>query len=221
MRFVLDALLAPAELAAMRQELLGAEAAWRPGADTAGWHARAVKNNRQLDSASALAGRLAAQLEQALLAHPLFQSAALPLRLHSWRFSRAGPGEGYGTHVDNAFMAGGRADVSFTVFLSEPAEYSGGGLWLEHPSGEEEVRLAAGSAFVYPSTLLHRVEPVGRGERLAAVGWVQSRVRDAERRELLFDLDTARRALFQQEGKSEPFDLISRSYSNLLRQWGE
>lgn len=221
MRFVLDALLAPVELAAMRQALLDPEAPWRPGADTAGWHARAVKTNRQLDSASPLAAHLARQLEQALLAHPLFQSAVLPWRLHGWRFSRAGAGEGYGRHVDNAFMAGGRADVSFTVFLSEPADYSGGGLWLEHPSEEEEVRLEAGSAFVYPSTLLHRVEPVSQGERLAAVGWVQSRVRDAEKRELLFDLDTARRALFQQEGKSEPFDLISRSYSNLLRQWGE
>jgi ABC-type molybdenum transport system ATPase subunit/photorepair protein PhrA len=83
------------------------------------------------------------------------------------------------------------------------------------------VRLAAGSAFVYPSTLLHRVAPVTGGERLVAVGWIQSRVRDAEQREILFDLDTARRGLFQREGKSEVFDLISRSYSNLLRRWGE
>lgn len=205
----------------MRQALLAPEAPWRSGGATAGWHARAVKHNRQLDGGSALAERLVKQLEAALLAHPLFQSAVLPVRLHDWRLSRAGPGEGYGRHVDNAFMAGGRADVSFTVFLSDPSEYSGGGLWLEHPSGEEEVRLPAGSVFVYPSTLLHRVEPVRQGERLAAVGWAQSRVRDAERRELLFDLDTARRALHQQEGKSEAFDLISRSYSNLLRQWGE
>jgi PKHD-type hydroxylase len=74
---------------------------------------------------------------------------------------------------------------------------------------------------VYPSTLLHRVEPVTQGERLVAVGWIQSRVRDAEQRELLFELDTARRALFRQEGKSDVFDLISRSYTNLMRRWGE
>jgi PKHD-type hydroxylase len=180
-----------------------------------------VKHNRQLDRASPLHQRLAALVSESLEAHPLVQSAALPVRLHGLLFSRCGPGEGYGRHVDNAFMAGGRADVSFTLFLQDPAAYSGGSLMLESPAGEEEVRLAAGSAIVYPSTLLHRVAPVTGGERLVAVGWIQSRVRDAERREILFDLDTARRQIFQREGKSEVFDLISRSYSNLLRRWGE
>jgi PKHD-type hydroxylase len=92
---------------------------------------------------------------------------------------------------------------------------------LESPSAEEALRLPAGHALVYPSTLLHRVEPVTQGERLVAVGWIQSRVRDAEQRELLFELDTARRALFRKEGKSDVFDLISRSYTNLMRRWGE
>jgi PKHD-type hydroxylase len=221
MRFVIESLLTSEALAAVRQALRGTEAPWRPGAETAGWHARTVKHNHQLETPSPLAGRLAAQVEEALKAHPLFQAAVLPVRVHSWRFSRTGPGESYGRHVDNAFMAGARADVSFTLFLSDPDDYEGGSLLLENPSGEEAVRLPAGHAIVYPSTLLHRVEPVRRGERLAAVGWVQSRVRDAEQRELLFDLDTARRCLFEQEGKSEAFDLISRSYSNLLRRWGE
>jgi len=221
MRFVLDGLLPAEGLGPLRQALLAPEAPWRPGKETAGWHARPVKHNRQLEAGSSLAEQVIAQVGAALLAHPLFQAAVLPVRLHGWRISRSGEGESYGRHVDNAFMAGGRADVSFTVFLSEPGEYEGGSLLLENPSGEEAVRLAAGSAIVYPSTLLHRVEPVQRGERLVAVGWVQSRVREAELRELLFDLDTARRCLFEREGKSEPFDLISRSYSNLLRRWGE
>jgi PKHD-type hydroxylase len=92
---------------------------------------------------------------------------------------------------------------------------------LESPTAEEGVKLPAGHAIVYPSTQLHRVEPVISGSRLVAVGWIQSRVRSAGRRELLFELDTARRALFQQEGKSEIFDLLCRTYSNLLRMWGE
>jgi PKHD-type hydroxylase len=221
MRFQLDALLDPKALADLQEALLSPQADWRPGQESAGWHARGVKHNRQLDRSSALHQRLAARVSASLEAHPLLQAAALPVRIHGLLFSRCGLGEGYGRHVDNAFMAEGRADVSFTLFLQDPASYSGGGLMLESPAGEEEVRLAAGSAIVYPSTLLHRVAPVTGGERLVAVGWIQSRVRDAERRELLFDLDTARRSLFQREGKSETFDLISRSYSNLLRRWGE
>jgi PKHD-type hydroxylase len=221
MRFQLDAVLTSQALEALRDELLTPQADWLPGHESAGWHARGVKHNRQLDRASPLHQRLAAQVTASLEAQPLFQAAALPVRIHGLLFSRCGPGEGYGRHVDNAFMAGGRADVSFTLFLQDPAAYSGGGLMLESPAGEEEVRLVAGSAIVYPSTLLHRVATVTGGERLVAVGWIQSRVRDAERREILFDLDTARRQLFQQEGKTEVFDLISRSYSNLLRRWGE
>lgn len=221
MRFLIDPLLTPEQVALLRDALLAEGAPWRSGAETAGWHARGVKNNRQLDRQSPLQQRLAEEIKTALAAHPLFQCAALPLAIHTILFSLCGPGEGYGRHVDNAFMAAGRSDLSFTLFLSDPASYSGGSLLLDSLDGEQEVRLGAGSVFVYPSTLLHEVEPVRSGERLVAVGWVQSRVRQADRRELLFDLDTARRRLFQREGKGEEFDLISRSYTNLLRQWGE
>jgi PKHD-type hydroxylase len=221
MRFQLDALLDPQALQELQEELLSPQAEWRSGQESAGWHARSVKHNRQLDRSSPLHQRLAARVTGRLEMQPLLQAAALPVQIHGLLFSRCGPGEGYGRHVDNAFMGGGRADLSFTLFLQDPTAYEGGGLMLESPEREEEVRLAAGSAIVYPSTLLHRVAPVTVGERLVAVGWIQSRVRDAEQRELLFDLDTARRQLFQREGKSEAFDLISRSYSNLLRRWGE
>jgi hypothetical protein len=54
-----------------------------------------------------------------------------------------------------------------------------------------------------PTTTLHRVEPVTRGMRVAAFGWVRSFVRSAERREILFDLETARRDLFEREGKTQ------------------
>ena len=100
-----------------------------------------------------------------------------------------------------------------------PDHYQGGALVLESPSGEESFRLPAGHALMYPSTLLHRVEPVVVGERIVAVGWIESRIRHHDQRELLFELDTARRTLFERSGKDEVFDLISRSYSNLLRRW--
>jgi PKHD-type hydroxylase len=221
MQLVLDSLLEAGHLPELRHALLAPDAPWRDGAATAGWHARGVKRNRQLDPASALHQRLSAELERALLKQPLLQAAALPRVLHGLRFSRMGPGEGYGRHVDNAYMPGGRSDLSFTLFLSEPESYSGGELVVESPAGEARWRLGAGQALVYPSTALHRVETVASGERLVAVGWIESRVRSAEQRELLFELDTARRSLFAREGKGEEFDLLCRCHANLLRMWGE
>jgi PKHD-type hydroxylase len=219
MRFPIEPLLSPTHCADLRERLQAAGDAWRPGVETAGWHAREVKNNHQLDRDGPLHRQLAAELMERLERDPLLQAAAFPRRIHGLLFSRSREGEGYGRHLDNAWMAGGRSDLSFTVFLSEPEAYSGGALVLESPSGEETFRLPAGHALVYPSTLLHRVEPVTAGERLVAVGWVESRIREAEQRELLFELDTARRTLFARGGKDELFDLISRSYGNLLRRW--
>ncbi|MEB3199328.1 MAG: Fe2+-dependent dioxygenase [Synechococcaceae cyanobacterium] len=221
MRLILEHLLDADAVTALRRRLLAPEAPWEAGERTAGWHARTVKHNRQLVADSELQRNLSQELGTRLLADPLLQSAALPRRLHTLRFSRCGPGEGYGRHIDNAFMPGGRADLSFTLFLSDPETYDGGALVLETPAGEERLRLPAGQAVVYPSTLLHRVETVQRGERLVVVGWLESRVRGADQRELLFELDTARRALFQQQGKSEIFDLLCRCHANLLRRWGD
>lgn len=220
MQFLLEPLFPPDAVAILRQQLLGAPAEdWQPGAETAGWHARTVKHNRQLDRATALHRAMARQVVTTLETHPLVRAAAFPRRIHGLLFSRMGPGEAYGRHVDNAWMAGGRADLSFTLALTAPEVYEGGDLLLDTASGEERIRLPAGHAIVYPSTRLHQVEPVLRGERLVAVGWIESRIRHGEQRELLFELDTARRALFAHEGKGEVFDLISRSYSNLLRWW--
>lgn len=219
MRFVLDPLLSSTEVAELRQQLLGPNAVWVDGAATAGWHARERKHNRQLQSGSGLHALLSQQLHSKLLGHPLLQAAGLPRQIHGILFSRSGVGEGYARHVDNAWMAGGRSDLSISVFLSNPDGYDGGALVLESPSGEETFRLQEGQALVYPSTLLHRVEPVSAGERLVAVAWLQSRIRHDDQRELLFELDTARRALFARSGQDEVFDLVSRSYANLLRRW--
>lgn len=220
MQFFLEPLLPPTEAERLLQRLQAVPPdAWRPGQETAGWHARAVKRNWQLDRETTVHKQLAGEVGAALEAHALVQAAAFPRRVHGLLFSRMGPGQGYGRHVDNAWMAGGRADLSFTLALASPDSYGGGALVLESPQGEEPIRLPAGHAIVYPSTSLHRVEPVGWGERLVAVGWIESRIRHSAQRELLFELDTARRSLFEQEGKGEVFDLISRSYSNLLRWW--
>jgi PKHD-type hydroxylase len=136
-------------------------------------------------------------------------------------FSRYEGGMHYGSHVDDALMQGMRTDVSFTLFLSEPESYDGGELVIESASGEDAVKLDAGSLLAYPSTTLHHVAAVTRGVRLAAVGWARSFIRDGAQRELLFDLDTARRRLFAREGKSAEYDLVSKSLANLMRMWVE
>ena len=150
-----------------------------------------------------------------------FGLAARPKALSPLLFSRYDTTMHYGSHVDDALMNGMRTDVSFTLFLSDPKDYDGGELVIESAAGEETFKPAAGSLVAYPATSLHHVAEVTRGTRLAAVGWARSFIRDAARRELLFDLDTARRQMFAREGKSAAFDLVSKSAANLMRMWAE
>ncbi len=190
------------------------------GRRTAGWHAKLVKRNDQAERDSAV-DKLEVRIRERLESNAVFRLAARPRKFSPLLFSRYEPGMEYGTHVDDALTGDVRTDVSFTVFLSDPAHYDGGELVVETTAGEQSIKLAAGDAVMYPSTTLHRVEPITRGIRLAAVGWVQSVVRRADERELLFDLETARRLLFEREGKSREFDLLSKCSANLLRLWAE
>lgn len=114
-----------------------------------------------------------------------------------------------------------RADIAVTVFLNQPADYDGGELIIETTAGEQGYKLGAGQVILYPANTLHRVAPVTRGERRVAVTWIQSLVRSAEQRNVLFDLDTTRRQLFETAGKSPQFDRLARVYSNLLRMWAD
>ena len=191
------------------------------GRATAGFAARLVKNNRQAAGNDKSLDSIRGLVTARILASDVFAMAVRPKMLTPLMFSRYEKGMHYGSHVDDALMQGMRTDVSFTLFLDEPPSYDGGELVIETAAGEDAVKLEAGSLVCYPSTTLHRVAPVTRGMRHVAVGWSRSFVRDAAQRELLFDLDTARRQLFAREGKSAEFDRISKSLSNLLRMWVE
>jgi PKHD-type hydroxylase len=181
---------------------------------------RAVKNNRQAEGARSL-DTIRKLVAERVLGNEVFRLAVRPKALSPLLFSRYEKNMHYGSHVDDALMDGMRTDVSFTLFLSEPTSYDGGDLTIESAAGEETFKLAAGTLVAYSATSLHRVSAVTRGARLAAVGWARSFVRDPAQRELLFDLDTARRRIFAREGKSTEFDLISKSFANLLRMWVE
>ncbi|MEL6816138.1 MAG: Fe2+-dependent dioxygenase, partial [Cyanobacteria bacterium J06598_3] len=201
MIFTIPELLSAEDIAELRSRLESAEMV--DGKATAGWHAKTVNQNQQLDRQHPLAGPLVDQVRAALMKHPLFQVAARPKRLHAVRFNRYSDGMCYGRHTDDAMMGGFRTDLSFTLFLSAAESYDGGELVVEGLDREQAYKLAAGSVLVYPSSSLHRVDPVVRGVRWAAVGWVQSQIRDSQRREILFELDTARRSLFQTHGKTD------------------
>lgn len=212
-------LLSPDDVALVRA--FAAEAPFVDGRSTAGWHAKLVKENQQLSSTDARATEMRARLTETVRRHELFELAVRPKAVTPVIVSRYTPGMRYGTHVDDAVMHGLRTDVSFTIFLSDPDSYEGGELVIETSGGEEAYKLPPGTGIVYPSGALHRVETVRSGERLAVVGWAQSLVRDSGRREILFDLDSARRTLFHGQGKTAEFDLLTKSLANLTRMWAE
>lgn len=194
------------------------------GQATAGWHAKLVKHNTQAQANAPVVAAAQTIISAALQRHALLQTAARPKTIRPCLFNHYAPGMSYGAHVDNALMGDRnllRSDISLTLFLSSPTTYAGGELVIETTQGEQAFKLEAGAMIIYPSSTLHRVEPVTSGNRLAAITWIQSLVRDAGDREILFDLDTARQAIFQQHGKTREFDLICKAHANLLRKWAE
>ena len=216
MLLVIEQVLDAATAGVLRTAAAGA--AFEDGARTAGRFARTVKAN---DQAAATPERdaILAQVERALSKNAVFRSAARPRALTPLILSRYRQGQTYGLHVDDAVMGGLRTDLSFTLFLADPDSYDGGALVIEDRFEARAVKLGAGDLILYPSTSLHRVEPVTRGDRLAVVGWVQSQVRHPEQREILFDLDQSIEAIHAAEGKSAVFDLLTKTRSNLLRLW--
>ena len=136
-------------------------------------------------------------------------------------FTKSLKGMSYGCHIDNVYMSSGRADLSFTIFLSEKSKYDGGELMIESLTSESIFKLNKGEIVIYPSTYLHSVKEVLNGERIVCVGWIESYVKSIEEREYLFDLNAGARGLLTKHGRSDELDLIFKSYSNLLRVLGD
>ena len=219
MQIVIADILSADDLAAVHAAL--AQTRFIDGRETAGFAARRVKDNRQADAKDRSLDDMRSLVATRIMANDLFRISARPKTLSPLLFSRYEVGMQYGLHVDDALMAGMRTDVAFTLFLDPPEDYDGGELVIESAGGDDAIKLPAGSMIAYPATTLHRVAQVTRGNRHVVAGWARSFVRDAAQRELLFDLDTARRMIFARDGKSAEFDLISKSLANLLRMWAE
>ncbi|MFZ6744278.1 Fe2+-dependent dioxygenase [Undibacterium sp. JH2W] len=213
------------QVSAIRSRLDAAN--WVDGKQTVGDQGALVKRNRQLPEHSALAQELGQIVLHALKNNPLFFAAALPLRIVPPLFNSYAGGEHYGLHVDGAVrqVANGnyslRTDVSSTLFLCDPEEYEGGELEVVDTYGTHEVKLPAGDLILYPSTSLHQVLPVTRGERVCSFLWTQSMIRDDARRSMLFDMDQNITRLRTQLGDSPEVLSLTGQYHNLLRMWSE
>jgi len=218
--------LSKAEVAEFRAAMDAAD--WEDGRATAGGQSAMVKKNEQLPPSGDIARQLGQAVIKALVANPLFVSAAIPKQIFPPLFNRYGVGQHFGVHVDNAVrgdqLTGARirTDLSVTLFLSEPEEYDGGELIVEDYYGSHRVKLPAGHLVLYPATSLHAVTEVTRGVRVASFFWLQSMVRDGHARSLIFDLDTAIQGLVQRVGRDDP-ELVKLTgiYHNLIRCWAE
>lgn len=217
--------LTPAQVAEIRQRLDAAD--WVDGKATVGAQGAQVKKNRQLPELSPVGMELGQIILKALVNNPLFFAAALPMRYMPPLFNRYEGGEHYGFHIDGSVrnIPGSnlslRTDLSCTLFLCEPEDYDGGELIVADTYGEHEVKLPAGDMILYPSSSLHKVEPVTRGARVCSFFWLQSMVADDGKRSLLFELDQNIQKLRAKLGDSEEVVGLTGHYHNLLRQWAQ
>ena len=178
-----------------------------------------MKNNSQLDPHTELTLSISNCISSALTCDPLVKSFSLVRKVHSLLVSKSSSGDSYGWHVDNPFSRHGRRDLSFTFFLSDEDTYQGGSLMIQS-GGEEtkEFRLPPGQVVLYPSSTLHCVTPVLSGMRYVCVGWIESYVKAADDRSMLFNFDAGARGLLARHGRSDELDLIFQSYTNAVRR---
>lgn len=215
---VLDA----AALEALRAELAAGK--FVDGRRTATGNAAAVKHNLQLEQSDETPDPAARQLLNALAQSARFRALTFARAIRRPEFARYEEGMEYGLHLDAPIQGGRppvRADLAVTVFLNEPSEYEGGELVVQSRTGEQSVKLPAGHAVVYPADTLHRVAKVTRGERLVAVTWVQSHVRDPQLREILIDLETVAGRVAAVAPDSEELRLLTHCRDNLMRKVAE
>ena len=190
---------------------------------SAGKEAQEVKNNQELSQQSPLHDQLNQMVMTSLLQNKEYQEFAFPLKVATPFYARYTKGMTYGFHVDDPVMGPMhnryRSDISTTVFLND--DYEGGELAIKTTFGEQRIKCNAGDAIVYPSTSWHQVDEVTRGERLVAVIWAQSMIKDPQKRELVYELGQARNILIDEHPKSEETTHVSNVYSNLVRRWSD
>ena len=221
MEYLTHPLLHKSEALQLMRMLKAENTGWEDGKKTAGSHAAKIKNNYQLDKNSKTFGEIKDIVFKKIISNSLIKSFTLPSLIHGLMFTKSIQGNGYGMHVDNPYMPSGRSDLSFTLFLNEPESYEGGNLCIQTINETKEIKLSAGEMIIYPSTKLHSVSKIERGERFVCVGWIQSYVQNNEDRSFLFGLEAGAKGLLAKNGRSDELDLVFQAYSNLLRRLGD
>ncbi len=206
------------------QDLM-ATANFHAGTDSAGSEARSVKNNHEMFISEVETQRLNNLVMGKLVQNPTYIATAFASRIAAPYYAKYTQGMHYGNHVDDPVMGPAnqryRSDISITIFLSDPDTYDGGELIINSTFGEQKIKLKAGDAVLYPSSSTHRVAEVTRGERLVAVTWLQSTVRDPAKREILYNLSQARETLIKTSPGTQELEQLSNGYVNLLRMWSD
>ena len=182
-----------------------------------------MKQNLQLHDEAAYQ-KSSSLITQAMFGHEDFRNYAFPVAILPPLMTRYTPEMRYGPHADAAFLQLGntalRSDLSCTIFLNDPDGYDGGALVVRLGDGQLSFKLQAGEVIIYPSDTFHEVEKVNRGERLVAITFIQSKIPDPFRRNLLFDLNEVA-ALEGLKMKQENFSRLQLVQANLLRYWAD
>ena len=217
----IQSLLSPEDLQEIDALVTGANFA--DGKATASMAAKQVKNNLQLDKQDGAYKAILSVINRAVENSNYFQAAAQPKSIYPFIISKYGAGQFYGWHVDSPLMGDPmiRTDMAMTIFLSDPATYEGGELVLQGAAGPVAFKPAKGDAILYPCQFLHCVNEIRSGERLAAITWLQSNIRSAEQRQLLFELNQVQGVLQQRDPQSPESALMLQAYSNLFRMWAD
>ncbi len=199
---------------------------WRDGRETAGAIAKQVKRNLQALATDEPGKAIRAELAPIIADNRVVRAAARPKRVSPLIISKTRDGGYYGPHVDNSLMGSGanrlRTDISFTLFLSNSEDYEGGELVIHTAGLTQVVKGEWGQLVLYPSTSIHEVKPVTKGERIVCVGWIESLIADPTQRELLFDMENLRTSLRQKlDAQSPELLTLDKSMSNLVRRWSK
>ena len=223
-------LLSAGQVAEIRDVLTNTD--WVDGKVTAGAQSAGAKRNLQVPEDAPAARALGEIILGALGRNPLFNAAALAVRVFPPLFNRYDAGMEFGPHIDNSIrfvkpsIATGapirvRTDLSATLFLTDPADYDGGELVIEDTYGAHGVKLPAGDLLLYSATSRHHVTRVTRASRWSSFFWVQSMIRDEAARTILFELDTAIQGLRGRHGDEEEIVALTGLYHNLVRRWAD
>jgi PKHD-type hydroxylase len=194
------------------------------GVLSAGMAAQRVKHNEELALDARQLKELNNIVMNSLVRHPVYRSAAMQMKIAAPYYARYTAGMSYGEHVDDPIMGQNglyRSDLSVTIFLSDPKEYEGGELIINTSFGDQSVKLPAGDAVLYPSSSIHRVSKVRSGVRLVAVSWIQSLIRNPDKRALLHELNQARETLLREKPDAPETAQVNHSYINLVRMWSD